>query len=290
MKIKNWLLVLLIILCAAAFYGYRTWDEIRTDTQAPEITVDAQIPELSVADDKAALLQGITAKDKRDGDVSASLVVESVSLLDSTGRLMVKYAAFDSAGNVAKVQREAVFTDYKSPKFTVKGPLLYRYGYDFDVLSTVGATDVIDGEIQHRVRATALEDHSIAEYGIHQVEFRVTNSLGDTSTITLPVEVYDPKLYEAELNLKEYLIYLPVGAEFKAASYLNVFSLMGEKMVLDGRLPTNYTLKTAGTVDTQTPGVYPVEYRVTYTERHDTNPDLDREFTGYSKLIVVVEG
>lgn len=290
MKIKNWLLVLLIALCLGAFFGYRTLDRMRTDTQEPEITMAETIPQISVADPKDVLLQGITARDKKDGDVTASLVVESVSLLDSTGRLTVKYAAFDSAGNVAKAQREAVYTDYVSPKFTAEGPLVYPYGYDFDVLSTVGATDVIDGEIQHRVRATSLDEKSIGEMGIHEVEFKVNNSLGDTATLVLPVEVYDSRQFEASLSLSTYLVYLQQGANFKAASYLNQFTLMGESVSLSRGLPENYALKTRGTVDTQTPGVYPVEFRVTYTEKHESRPDLDREFTGYSKLIVVVEG
>ena len=290
MKIKNWLLVLLIALCVAALYGYRTLDRMRTDTQPPEIVMDAQIPQISVADPKDALLQGITARDKKDGDVTSSLVVESIRLLDSTGHLMVKYAAFDSAGNVAKTQREAVYADYVPPKFTADAPLLYAYGYSFDVLSTVGATDVIDGEIQHRVRATSLGEGSLSEIGVHEIEFKVSNSLGDITTLVLPVEVYDSREYEASLSLSAYLVYLQQGANFKAASYLNQFTLMGEDVSLRGGLPANYTLKTKGTVDTQTPGVYPVEFRVTYTEKHETRPDLDREFTGYSKLIVVVEG
>ena len=40
----------------------------------------------------------------------------------------------------------------------------------------------------------------------------------------------------------------------------------------------------------QSPGVYTVEYRVTFTDRDEKNPDFDRKYTGYSKLIVVVEG
>ena len=45
-----------------------------------------------------------------------------------------------------------------------------------------------------------------------------------------------------------------------------------------------------GTVHTGYPGVYTVEYRVTFTDRDEKNPDFDRKYTGYSKLIVVVEG
>lgn len=290
MKKLNFLLVVLIIACLAAFYGYRTLDSLQADSDAPEIYMDETIPELSVKDPKTALLQGITASDKRDGDVTASLVVESMELLDSDGRLMVSYAAFDKAGNVAKAQREALYTDYESPKFTLNGPLLYRDDTNFDVLRTVGAIDMIDGDIQHRVRATSLVENSIADRGTHDVRFQVTNSLGDTTSIVFPVEVYDSKAYEASVTLKKYLVYLEKGGSFTPGVYLADYYLRGESIDLRGTLPYGYSLKTKGTVNTQVPGVYPVEYRVTYTIKNEINPDLDQEYTAYTKLIVVVEG
>lgn len=290
MKNKNWISVLLIIVCVVGYYGYRALDLARTDTKAPKIEINTERVEVSVLDPKSALLQGVTAMDNVDGDVTESVVVESISLLNRDGTISVSYAAFDSTGNVAKATREAKYTDYESPKLTLSGPLLYSYGSNFDVLSTVGATDMIDGDIQHRVRATALEEDSIAVLGTHQVRFQVNNSLGDTMALELPVEVYASDTYNAGLTLTEYLIYLPVGANFNPTSYLGDFTLRGETTNLRNGLPGNYTLRTKGEVQTQQPGVYCMEYRVTYTVRNETNPNLNQEYTGYSKLIVVVEG
>ena len=289
-KKGNILLVLLIIACVAVFYGYRTLDMMRTDNDAPVIYMDAQIPEVSVKDPKSALLQGISAEDKQDGDVTSSLVVEKVEMTGSDGMLTVSFAAFDRSGNVAKEKREAKYTDYESPKFVMRAPLLFRNGAHFDVLQIVEAMDVIDGDIQHRVRATSMTDKSIDELGVHDVQFQVTNSLGDTVSHVLPVEVYDPEPYDATLTLKNYLIYVEKGGTFSAPAYLESFFFRGDEIDLRGNLPFGYSLKTEGTVNTQVPGVYPVEYRVTYTIKHETDPQLDQKYTGYSKLIVVVEG
>ena len=289
-KKGNILLVLLIIACVAVFYGYRTLDMMRTDNDAPVIYMDAQIPEVSVKDPKSALLQGISAEDERDGDVTASLVVEKVEMTDSDGTLTVSFAAFDRSGNVAKEKREAKYTDYESPKFVMRAPLLFRNGAHFDVLQIVEATDVIDGDIQHRVRATSMTDKSIDELGVHDVQFQVTNSLGDTVTYVFPVEVYDPEPYDATLTLKNYLVYMEQGSTFSASAYLESFFFRGDEIDLRGSLPYGYSLKTEGIVNTQVPGVYPVEYRVTYTIKHETDSQLDQKYTGYSKLIVVVEG
>ncbi len=290
MRKNNVLLLLLIGLCAAVFFGYLAYDNMRTDTAAPEIRMDGQAPAVSVADPKSALLQGVTAADDRDGDVTASLVVESVTLLDSTGNLSVRYAAFDKAGNVAKEERAARYTDYRSPRFSLSGPLAFAEGRNFDVLTIVGAEDVVDGDIQHRVRATSLDHTAVNTLGTHHVQFQVTNSLGDTVTEAFPVEVYEAGTYEAELELEEYLVYLPVGSSFNPRQYLHSFIFRGEETSLVQGLPRDYALRTAGEVLTQTPGTYPVEYRVTYTIRNEVSPERDQQFTGYSKLIVIVEG
>lgn len=289
MKKRNWLYVLLILVCLAVFYGYQTMDRMRTDTTAPEIKMDAQIPEISVQDPNTALLQGITATDDVDGNVTNSLVVERIDLLDSDGNITVVCAAFDSAGNVAKADRSARFMDYESPKFTLNEPLAYPYGTSFDILSTVGAQDVLDGDIQHRIKATSVDENSIAMLGTHNVWFQVTNSLGDTVSQMFPVDVYDADMYDASLTLTEYLIYLPKGAAFVPQNYLATFTLRGEEVNLHGGLPRDYSLRTNGEVKTQEPGTYAVDFRVTYVDRHETNPEYDKSYTGYSKMIVVVE-
>ena len=290
MKKRNLLCIVLIVLCVGAFVGYRMLDAMRTDTRAPEIVVPPGVLEASVKEPKSDLTRGLTAKDREDGDVTDSLVVESIGILSSNGTVSVTYAAFDAAGNVAKAQREVRFTDYHSPRFVLSAPLIYSYSSNFDVLRTVGAVDVLDGDIQHRVRAMTLEESSITVAGLHQVQFQVTNTLGDTHTQIFPVEVLTANTYDAQLTLTDYLVYLPVGSAFNPSSYLDCYTLRGEETKLEGSVPKGFSLKTKGTVQVQQPGTYVVEYRLTYTDPHPTNPELDKEYVGYSKLIVVVEG
>ena len=284
---KKWksICLVLIVLCLAAFYGYRAVDRITTDTQAPQITMSGQL-QVSVQDPKTALLQGVTAQDKIDGDVTASLVVERVRLADSDGTVNVTYAAFDKAGNVAKAERQVQYTDYESPRFSLSGPLAFPQNSGFDVLSVVRVEDTLDGDITHRVRATSLDQNSITAAGTHDVEFRVTNSLGQTVKLVLPVEIYPAGSYQGSLKLTDYLIYLPAGAQFDAKSYLSQYTLGTDTTVLNGSLPGDFSLRTTGSVDTGTPGVYSVAYEVTYNKADGVNS----AYTGYSKLIVVVEG
>lgn len=280
------------ILCfLLAFWGYRRYDALHTDTDLPTITIDdTQLLQVSVQDPKIALLQGVTAQDKQDGALTEKLVVEYMQLVNRNGLIEVGYAVADNAGNVAKATREVKYTDYKSPKFSLDAPLVYEEHDQFDIMSAVGAYDVLDGDIQHRIRATSLDEEDISKLGKHQVYFQVTNSLGDTVNLVMPVEVLEPDTYDADLTLTDYLIYLPVGISFQPDTYLESFTHRGEEFSLINGLPRDFSLKTSGTVDTGTPGVYTVEYKVTYTIRNDLNRDYDQKFVGHSKLIVVVEG
>lgn len=289
MKKKKWLQLVLIALTLAVFFGYRAVEAMLDDGKAPEITFSGETLEISVKDPMDALLQGVSAEDNRDGDVTDSLVVESVKLLDKDGTITVTYAAFDKGGNVTKASREVRYLDYESPRFTLTSPMLFT-STGVDVLSVIGAEDTFDGDIRHRIRASALEEVDGTHSGVYDIQVRVTNSLGDSVEIVLPVEVYAPGTYEAELTLKEYLVYLPKGNVFSVYDYLDKYIRGKEEVSLRGGLPAHYTLHTEGTVDPMTPGVYPVSCTVTYTDIDERNEANIRTYTAYSKLIVVVEG
>lgn len=79
---------------------------VRGDRTAPEIqfTETDFIYDIS-EDDPSKLLQGVIALDRKDGDVSRSLVVESVVPRNDGESAVVSYVASDSSNNVVKVYR-----------------------------------------------------------------------------------------------------------------------------------------------------------------------------------------
>ena len=289
MKKSTWIYLALIAVCLAVFLGYRTVSRLNADTAAPEIQMNSDALQLSVEATREDLLQGVTAKDNKDGDVTASLVVESIRLADPKGTVSVSYAAFDRAGNVTKATRQVQYTDYESPRFSLRAPLAFAQNSTADVLTLVRATDLFDGDISRSIRATSLQEESINTLGTHKVEFRVTNSLGDTVELILPVEVYSAGTYQASLKLTDYLIYLPAGTAFNPKTYLSSFAMGMEETDLTQGLPANLSLKTTGIVDTKTPGIYAVGYIVTYDPDDTGNRQDGRVYSGYSKLIVIVE-
>lgn len=288
MKKKHIIYLILIAACVLVFFAYRGYENMASDNRAPKITVPEGIAELSVNSGKAELLAGVKAADDKDGDVSSSLVVESILLTGEKGEAKVSIAAFDKSGNVSKAIREVIYTDYESPKFTLNSSLTFPQNSGVDVLGVIKVNDIFDGDISHRIRATTLDEESITSPGVHNVEFKVTNSLGDTSELVLPVEIYSQGTYNASLSLKDYIIYLKKGDSFNRTDYLGSFTVGSEKTNLSANLPSGFYLRTEGEVNTDEAGVYSLSYYVTY-QSQGTGYGAGQSYKAFSKLIVVVE-
>lgn len=270
--------LLFTALCCVVFAVYYVLSGQTDDSTAPVISFPDEEIQASVGAAETELLYGVTARDNRDGDVTGSLVVESISALEPDHTAEVTYAAFDKAGNVAKAKRTLRYIDYESPRFTLSAPLVFRSGTSFNVLNYIGAVDAIDGALNGRIKATLVSrDSSITAEGVHQVEFRVTNSMDDTIYLTVPVEVYSSAAYNATVELSENLVYLEIGSRFDPYSYLKALRASGELIDLKNygdRVSVTYS----SDVSTSTPGTYSVAYTVKYGN-----------YTGYTRLIVVVE-
>lgn len=86
-----------------------------SDREAPVITINtASLPDAYTDDmEVEALLNGVTAYDNVDGDVSDSLIVENMIVLSNAKSIKVVFAASDSHGNIGK---EEAILDYKGTK------------------------------------------------------------------------------------------------------------------------------------------------------------------------------
>lgn len=273
----------LLGLTLLVFGGYLFITRQAADRVAPEITITQGVAEFSVTEGRQAYLQGVSAYDDRDGDVTDHVIVENVYGIDSDRCATVTYAAFDQAGNVSTAERTVRFADYHSPRFVLKTALVFPEDSSIDVMDYIGAEDVFDGDIVRWVRATLTDSSgTLSEVGKHEVLLQVTNSLGDTAELVLPAEVHAAEKYNARLELSAYLLYLPTGASFRARDYLSSMTYAGTTHSLRAS-DSDFSVSISGDVDTQTPGLYPVTYTVRRTEN-------GTDYTALSRLFVVVEG
>lgn len=276
---KAWVILVVTAICCVGFLVYQLGLRAGDDSTPPSISFPDGVLELSVMDDESALLADVTARDEKDGNVTSLVIVEGISSITDEHTAQVKYAAFDSSGNVSKKERTVHYTDYESPRFTLSQPLVFRSGSRFDVFDYVSAEDKIDGVLDGRIKATLVAgETSLTEVGIHEVQFRVSNSMGDTAYLTVPVEVYSAGDYNATLVLTQPLVYLKSGDLFRASAYLSSFSY-GTNSVIDlTRELSEVDVSIDSDVNTNEPGCY----SVAYTVRSST-------YTAHSRLIVIVE-
>ena len=276
MKAKGKIALLALVLaCCASFAVYRLAGAQRADREAPQITVTQDELRLSVHDGAEKLLDGVTARDAQDGDVTDSLVVESVRGIVADKRFTVTYAAFDAAGNVTKAQRTVYYEDYTAPRFALTAPLIFREGAA-DVFAPLEASDVFDGSLKDRIKGTLVSgERQLSQAGDYAVEFRVTNSLGDTAYLTAPVQVLPAGNNNAELALTSYLVYLKKNAAFMPEAYLEELTAGGQTVALDeGSVPVQID----SDVDMTKAGTYCVDYAASYGQ-----------YTAHTRLLVVVE-
>lgn len=255
MRIIKITLAALLVLVGAVYCLTTARKYLSGSSVPPTISCSSDTLEVSVHDEDAVLLAGVTASDKQDGDLTSQIHIQGVSKLLTNDTAKISYIVFDSHGNAASVSRTLRYTDYEKPHFTVKSALVYAENQDIALLDRIGVTDVVDGDITSAVRVSALAPTSDPE--VQTVTIQATNSMGDTTQVTLPLVIYSGTMVRPDVNLTEYLVYLDQGGSFSPRSYLSSVSTP----IGPGDLNA---VQISGSVDTQVPGTYYVYYRYPY--------------------------
>ena len=245
---------LLIILLAVTFGLYITtavYQRISGVNEPPVISCGQEVLEVSVSHSGSDLLAGVTASDPQDGDLTDRVILGGVSKLISDDTAKVTYLVFDSDDNMASCTRYIRYTDYHRPTLELTDPLVFASEDSVSLLSAIRAVDVIDGDISDSVRISTLA--STERTGVYAVSAQVTNSMGDTAQVKLPVIIQEDSSARPVIRLTDYLVYLEQGSSFNAVNYLSSLRVGSQSMAI-----TAVTIDQQ--VDTGTPGTYWVYY------------------------------
>lgn len=268
--IRNIVIVLLVI--ALGIY-MASWfvEQSREDPTRPTITSDVEVLELPCAYSQEQMLSGLHAYDERDGDLTSEILVGEISRFQQKGTSEVTYVVFDSSNQPATLTRQVMFTDYRSPQFTLTQPLVFVQGQGSSASSYVGAIDMLDGDISSSVRMTDSNiSYSVA--GDYKMDVEVTNSFGDLAEATLPVHIVEQYQQSLTIELTQNLIYLSVGDAFQPNDYVSAVTAS------NGSHVDISSVTTVNGVDTSTPGCYEVQYNAVSAGRE-----------GVTWLVVIVE-
>ena len=299
---------LLLLLASIGAFGWYSWNYYQNlDTLGPAITIEGDNIEVSVNDDEKALLAGVTAYDAKDGDVTDSLGIESLSeFTQGTTTRKIHIVAFDSSGHVSKATRQITYTDYTPARFSLDAPLRFaRSSYAIDILGQVHAEDCLDGDVSMQINFAQNSTINVDTVGQYQTQLEVTNSAGDTQALPVNITIYDSLVENAapKIILSSYLVYTRTKVRLEPADFIDKIVYKGTEY-----LPTTergtFRVDTEGwdrwsleafrkeeptvnydwfeiedLVDYDTPGTYEIHYNI---EDADGN-------RGTTTLIVVVD-
>ena len=292
--------IILFIFSVVVSGGYRLYEGINTDRTNPVITMDQESITVSVNDGDESILNGVTATDAKDGDLTEKLFIESRSNFISKGKLTVTYAVADTDNHVTRASREVIYGDYKSPVFKLTQPLKFQTTKenqgDINIAANLSAYDVLDGNISNKIRISS--DYAMSNYntGDYPMEFFVTNSLGDTVHLPVTVTVYSAaeENVRPKIVMKNYIVNTSVGEGVDVLGLIDEISYRGYTYhrADDGNfysgeydsdgMPIMFTpdsLFIETNVDFNTPGVY--EVKVNYT-------DAVEGISNYAYIYIVV--
>lgn len=256
--LKHVLIIVLVVLTAGYIITaiYQGSSERR---EPPVISCPSEILEVSASDDESALLSGMTASDPQDGDLTDQIIVGGISKLISKDTAKVTFMVFDSDDNMGMCIRYIRYTDYQRPQFAITAPLSYSSTEQVSLLDRLTATDVVDGDISSRIRVSTLASTDNSE--VYDISIQVTNSMGDTAWLELPVLVQETNPLRPVIELSEYLIYLEVGSEFDPADHL-------DRLTVAQTAEDVSKVSVSSNVDTAEEGTYRVMY--TYSANGST--------------------
>ena len=281
-KLKMASFVIFCISLAASLLFWFT--QVRKgDRIGPVITIDQK--ELTVdlnATDKD-FLKCVKAIDANDGDVTSSVVVESVSNFLSGGRRLVVLAAVDNHNNVSRANRIVKYAGYTSPTFNLKKPLCFESGGSVkneDLLKNLTVKDKIDGDLSNQVKILTNSVVDLYTPGEYPVKLQVSNSAGDTVSFQATIQVYNgtERSEIPFIHLKKYLVYTKKGHKLNAQSYISKVCMGGDyESNVEGDVD-NKKVSIKDEVDYNKAGSYEITYSV----------KSGKSRTGTVRLIVIV--
>ncbi|MBQ4046143.1 MAG: hypothetical protein II627_06790 [Lachnospiraceae bacterium] len=214
MKYLRIAVVIIFCISVAAYGAARYYDYKNHDSVPPVITIEGEQIDYNVLEpDTTPLMQGVTASDNRDGDITSQVVVENMGPLLSDLTRDVTYVVCDSYNNIARASRKIRLRKYSSPRWQISEPLRFPNNKIINLASYITATDCLDDAISNRIRCTSGYFFDSSEPGGGEMSFQVTNSASDTSFLDVYVEIYDAEEsnYLPVIQLKKNIVNVKVN-------------------------------------------------------------------------------
>ena len=257
---KKWVALLLVACIALA--GGVVYVRMNADTKGPEIIISDNAATLYRPDmNNEELLTGVTATDDRDGDVSASLTVESVYEIDDT-HVVVTYTAKDGSNNITKQKHEMELDPSSVMKDSEDTSEFGEKTDAADATSTTGV-DTEDTVAESDKEQDAETDSSVSEVTPTPTpevdEATAEKEKQEAEADAMPAQ--NPRIY-----LSDYLVKVPVGTSVDLLSYVSEIKDDSDDIYALWR-----KVQITGEVNSAVPGTYKCTYYVIDSQNNISN-------------------
>ncbi|MBC1566589.1 LPXTG cell wall anchor domain-containing protein [Listeria booriae] len=216
-------------------------------------------------------LKDVSARDAKDGNITSSIIItENTVNTDVPGEYHVSYEVTNSIGETST--KTVTVTVLSKPVITAHDTTLF-VGETFDPLKDVTASDAKDGTLTSDITVQA-NDVDTSTVGEYHVTYKVTNSVGETTTKTVTVTVLSKPIITAQDST------LYVGDTFDPLKDVTA------RDAKDGNITSSIAIK-ENTVNTNVPGEYRVTYEVTNSIGETTTKTI--KVTVLSKPVIIAQ-
>ena len=203
----------------ATYTVYNTAGDVATATRTiiveipsePVITVDPDTVTIQLGSEYN-ILEGVTAIDDIDGDITSEIITEPEELdIYTIGTYKVIYTVTNSSG-ITSTNSRTIIIEPSPPVITViPETITIMQGYTYNILTGVTAIDDMDGDITSQI--TTESDLDINTLGTYTVTYTVTNSSEKTTIAERTIIVTDvpppPLFIDLDKNKQPFIDQLP---------------------------------------------------------------------------------
>lgn len=247
MRIAKWTTIIMFI-CTIAIWIYGKEVVRKKDIVPPVITstISGLYVDASAGED--GLMEGLTASDDVDGDITKDIIVGTISPFKEKGVSDVEYVVFDSSNNVGRYERTVCFENYESPKLHLSKALVYEVNGMINISDRLTAIDMLEGDISGKIRFSSA-NLTTTEEGTYKLNVELKNSYGDSVKYQLPINLVRYNCDQERIQLDEYLVYVEKDSSLSPENYIKkVTNRMGiEEGVDNVKITREVDLTKSGT-------------------------------------------
>lgn len=220
---------------------------IFTDSKGPKITVEQKSITYVNGDDKASLLDGVSAYDVVDGDVTVSLIVKDITVLNSGDTAKVTYAARDNNNNISEAYRIVTYVDSSEYYSEPDDEAMFQEITEGEVTEAKASAENIEAQATEE-QAEPVEEAT--EEPKAEEEPTAEEKPQDNKPKAIANDIKKPDDKTPKITLKQKSVNINVGQTFNPSDYIKSKE-NASSIAIDGA------------INVMAPGTYPLTFKVT---------------------------